>query len=324
MATRKNKNDDLPVEMGGDIEELPWNKDSPTMGEMAEDAERKALAEEAQMAAMEAGGGPASDTPRRVGIAPGEPGYDPPVPVSSGLANIGKGLSVAVPTSDLASEFGDVFEDIDDIPVSLTKFKVLKLAQGMSEAVSLHGTARPGDYLLDGHDSVREVVFMPVSYEQMRQLWVPNEEDENGRDMLQCKSQRRVMKRTEAPLYGDGNPGGPCAQCPLSMWTPGQGGKNRPPACTLYHVLIGVSLTHECRVEMHFKKSAEPQANEILNIIRTRGWGSAVFSLTQAPKQNAAKQTYWVPQANVINEVTPEMVSKGATIARLEKESMGY
>jgi hypothetical protein len=293
----------------GDIEQLPVGVGTPTPEQVDEVLES---AEPLQGEVVQ----------RTVGIMPGEPGYDRPV--QSNLANLGGGLSVAVPMSDFAAGFGDVFGEIDDLPISTSKFKIVKLAQGMSEAVALTGEARPGDWLLEGHDPVRSFEFMPLTAEQMRQLWVANENDPNGRNTLQCKSQRRVMRKVEPELFGEGDPGGPCRLCPLSQWTPGPNGKNRPPLCTPIDILIGVSLTHECRCEIHFKKTAQPMFQEIMTIVRSRGLGAAIFNFTQAPKQNAAKQTYWVPQVNVMTDVTQDMVTKGGNIARLEMQAMGY
>lgn len=261
---------------------------------------------------------------------------DPPAPVLSGPGNLlagmdgAKAMGVIVPRSAVLEEYGDVFDDIDDIQERGSRFKRMLLAQGQSKAVLIDQTAHAGQWVVENFDGKKTVTIMPFSYATQRQYWrKPENLDEdvdprNVRDTMACVSQVRVMKRSEPELQGTGDPGGFCAKCPKSQWTPSTtGGTGRPPECTLIHILYAVSLEHECRVEIPFKKTSEKQAMEMLTTLRTRGWGQVLFQLSGEPDKNKAGQVYFKAKFQVV-EPTPEMIAKGAEIARRERESMGY
>lgn len=250
-------------------------------------------------------------------------------PSASLLAGLGGPIPEPIPKTGFMATYGDVFDDIDDIQERGAKYKRMQLAQGQSKAVAIDQTARAGEYIVDNFDGFKSVVIMPFSYRQQRQFWrKPLNLDEDVdprmvRDEMACSSQIRVMKRSEPALFGSGDPGGECGTCPMQSWTPGANGKNRPPLCTLIHIIDAVSLEHGCRVEIPFKKTSERTALDLLNIIRTRGMGQVLFQLGAESDKNAAGQPFWKATFKVI-EATELMVEKGADILRRERESVGY
>ena len=238
-------------------------------------------------------------------------------------------VGASVPRNAIMEQYGDVFDEIDDIDQRGSKYKRMLLAQGQSKAVAIDQTAHAGEWVVNNFDGKKSVVIMPFSYATQRQYWRKPINVEEGidpatlRDELACVSQVRLMKRSEPALEGEGDPGGPCAVYPNSAWQPNGAGTNRPPKCTLIHVIYAVSLDHECRVEIPLKKTSEKTAHEMLTILRTRGWGQVLLQLGAESDKNKAGQPYWKAKFSVI-EATPEMVAKGAEIARRERESMGY
>lgn len=96
-----------------------------------------------------------------------------------------------------------------------------RLAQGLTPEV-LEGQAQPGQWILPGGRVAGELRGRVVGVRRARVLW-------------QREPTPRVVCRSDDGATGVGDPGGSCAECPLSQWNDG------PPACTLlyeYMVLL--------------------------------------------------------------------------------------
>ena len=155
----------------------------------------------------------------------------------------------------------------------------LRLAQGLTSEVQ-DGLAKPGEWLLIGHEPVGEMVIVPVAFATKREL-----RDDESRDIL-CFSQDGKI--------GQGNPGGVCAECPLSQWQKGPDGSNIPPACDRYFSYIVFSATHNAMCILELRKSAIKPGRVLNTMVKNAGLGNFAVKLGSKKKQGP-QGTYALP-----------------------------
>jgi hypothetical protein len=116
---------------------------------------------------------------------------------------------------------------------------IMSLAQAMSVSVD-EGRAKAGQYSLQGFEGFDTVTLIPFAAQRIRKY------RPNPRGDAECK----------APMgdFGIGNPGGVCADCPLSKWgakNP-KTGKSTKPACDEAISVLSYSVEHEQLVNFEF------------------------------------------------------------------------
>lgn len=219
-----------------------------------------------------------------------------------------------------ASYDEDALFEQPDVSIRGNRFPHLRLAAGQTKEVQ-DAAAHPGEWVLEGSQSFKRVIFFPGRYWLSRML---SERTPNGPGEVLCRAERIPVRKNGPELFGVGIPGGPCAECPMSKWGARNEvtGKGTPPPCRLIHIFEGVSLTHEQRVEIRLKSTAEKLAGQIVNLIATEGMGQFLLELGSEKKSNAGNQIYHVPTAQKIR-ATPEHMKTAREIHTREMEAQG-
>lgn len=169
----------------------------------------------------------------------------------------------------------------------------LRLAQGQTPEV-LASEARPGNWVLLGHDAVEEVevIIIGAGRARERRLKAPGTDDDG-----------KILCRSADAVTGIGDPGIACERCPFADWADGPGGKRVPPACTMIYSYRAFSLTHGALCLLEFKRTGMDGAKLINTMIVTQGMGKFKVIL-KGTKREAGRNTFYGPQ------VTPRPASK--------------
>src|SRR5690348_14890417 len=111
------------------------------------------------------------------------------------------------------------YKKTQTVDPSSIRVSMLRLAQGLTKEVT-EQTARMGQFLVEGYAPVDSLDIVPLATQKTRSY----------------RPDRNAPAQCVAPEgdFGYGDPGGPCAECPLSHWGPKnpQTGKGTPPPCT--------------------------------------------------------------------------------------------
>jgi hypothetical protein len=164
----------------------------------------------------------------------------------------------------------------------------LRLAQGLTKEVQ-EGTARPGQYLVTGFAPEEDVTLVPVGFTKMREYRNPDD----GSEML-CFSRNA--------LEGEGDPGGVCAECPLSKWTEdSETGKRKKPACAFSYGYLFYSQEHDTITSFKFKGMALNAGKMLNTIVNHHGLGNIAVKLASESK-SLKGNSFFVPGVSVATE----------------------
>lgn len=146
----------------------------------------------------------------------------------------------------------------------------LSILQGQSEAVNQKKGAA-GQFYIRNFPALDAVTLVPLGLGNFRE-YRPNKEMRNA--PVLCSSPDGVV--------GHGDPGGPCAQCPLSEWgpkNPATGRSTRPP-CTEGVMMAAFLCEYGQPVLLPLRGRSIRIADDIRAQARFRGFGSFAIKAT--------------------------------------------
>lgn len=152
---------------------------------------------------------------------------------------------------------------LEDVDIKNIRLPQMILLQGLSPAVA-SGKGKVGEILNNITDTVLAPVGKPVRfiasfYFKRRMKWIPMV-DGGGID---CRSKDAIL----GDIYGE------CASCPhANSWIREAGTKkNVPPACTLYHCIMGHIEGDMTPIILDLAKTKEKVANKLLSVMLFSG-----------------------------------------------------
>jgi len=194
---------------------------------------------------------------------------------------------------------GKVFDASDVITPRLA------LAQGLSPEVR-ERKAEVGDWLLMGHDPVKEVILVIAGHSDQRR-YVPM-----GQQKAECWSPDGKQ--------GYGNPGIKCADCPLSKWQdsgrlkPNGQPHNTPPPCSEIDSFVAFSVTHGMPVTWPLKGTAAKKARFIKTLCNGLGMGNFAIKVTSIDRSENGR-AWQEPEVVIDQSVSKEEAQAYAMIA---------
>jgi hypothetical protein len=176
----------------------------------------------------------------------------------------------------------------------------LRLAQGLTAEVQ-NGEAKPGQWLVLGHEPMQECNIIPVAMTRRRELRDPDS--------------RTTVCRSGDSLNGVGNPGGECALCPEADWSAPnkKNGKNLPPNCTFFYSYMVYVVEAETLAILEFSRTSITSGKMLNTIIVQHGIGTFAVRLASIKKDGNAG-TFYSP---VVNQTT----AKAEWLKKAQKES---
>jgi len=181
----------------------------------------------------------------------------------------------------------------------------LALAQGLSPEVR-DRKAEVGDYLLLGHDPVKEVTLVIAGHTETRR-YVPM-----GQQKAECWSPDGKQ--------GYGNPGIACAECPLSKWQdtgrkkPDGKPVNAPPPCSEIDSFVAFSVTHGMPVVWPLKGTAAKTARFIKTLSNGLGMGNFAIKVTSIDRSENGR-AWQEPVVKIDSDVSKDEAQAYAMIA---------
>lgn len=172
----------------------------------------------------------------------------------------------------------------------------IKLAQGLTKEVQ-DGTAKPGQWVLSGYESLPELTVIPLRVAKRREL---------------VDSEFTVLCKSDDAQTGVGDPGGECAVCPLAKWVPDAKGKNHPPECSFVYSYIVYVVEHDTAAVLEFKRTSINVGKALNTLIAQRGLGHFAVALHSSSNQGP-KGTFHV--AAISAATVPDEIMKAATQA---------
>lgn len=172
----------------------------------------------------------------------------------------------------------------------------LRLAQGLTAEVQ-GGEVKPGQWIMTGWAASDELTIVPQLFAKRRELLTED---------------FHVKCRSRDSLIGEGEPGGVCAECPLSKWVPAEteGGKNSPPKCTFVYSYIVYIVEFQTIGMLEFKRTSLPSGKLLNTMIATRGLGNfAVRLRSQGNKGPRGQYFSALVQPAVVTKETLELAS---------------
>lgn len=182
----------------------------------------------------------------------------------------------------------------NDAKPDLSKLQIsrLRLAQGMTQEVA-ERRASIGQYVLTNFPAFDEVELVPFRAQNTRQY----------------KPDPKAPPQCAAPMgdFGFGNPGGVCAECPLSKWGPRneKTGKATPPPCKEAVVMRAYSLTHRTVVDFTFMGRIASKGAFIQAQAMALGWANFVIRLKSSSTKNDRGQWY-EPEIEIEGDIPQE------------------
>lgn len=174
----------------------------------------------------------------------------------------------------------------------------LRLAQGTTPEVQA-GEAKPGQWVLGGHEPFDTVTFIPTMFARARELRDP-------------KDNKQILCASADFKVGHGNPGGVCFSCPMNQWGPPSvpGGKGTPPACARVYSYVGWSIEHQQLVAVEFKKTGMQAAKFINSLIQAKGLSTFAIELAHT-SSTGQRGIFHVPSANLAAADEDEFAKAG-------------
>ena len=193
------------------------------------------------------------------------------------------------------------FSNDTDFAEGETFVPKLRLLQGLSPEVRKEG-AKEGTYALMGFDPVETVTLVLAGRTHKRRYIVENK--------VKCQSPDGEQ--------GYGEPGIPCAECPLSKWT--DSGKRNPdgsvinnaPPCNAILSYAAFSVTHGMPIEWELKGTAMRASKFINTLAKGLGW-PVVIELGSVRRVNGQRE--WVEPTTKIAKLDPAEAQAYAAMA---------
>lgn len=167
----------------------------------------------------------------------------------------------------------------------------IKLAQQMTAEV-VEGSAKFGQWILTGYDAADELTVVPLLFARNRTL-----RDDAG----------VILCRSNDGLYGEGDPGGECAKCPMTQWRENASGANFPPPCVFSYNYICYVVEYGAMGMLEFKRTSLNAGKTVNTIAAQRGIGNFALKLRSA-QSKSKKGTYASPVVQPI-VVDPEVLA---------------
>ena len=198
------------------------------------------------------------------------------------------------PTSAMALYQSEVDFSPEDVYIPR-----LRLAQGLTKEVQ-EGTARPGQFLVMGFAPQEDVTLVPVGFVRMREY--RNYDD--GSDML-CYSRDSLL--------GEGDPGGVCAECPLSKWSEDADGRRQKPSCAFSYGYLFYSQEHATITSFKFKGSGLNTGKQLNTIVSHHGLGKVAVVLSSKTKSSHGN-SFFVPSVSVAVDIDEDLLSTALAV----------
>ena len=115
----------------------------------------------------------------------------------------------------------------------------LRQAQGLTGEVQ-SGEAKPGQWLILGHEPMEEFDAVPLLFTRRRVL-------RTEEFIVLCASSDSIT--------GVGEPGGLCADCEMNQWSEGDKGKRIPPPCQFMYSYVMYVVQAKSLALLEFKRS---------------------------------------------------------------------
>lgn len=181
-----------------------------------------------------------------------------------------------------------------DAAFDLSKIQIstLRLAQGMTAEVT-DRKANIGQFVLTNFPPFDDVVLVPLGATSIR-IYKPD-------------PKKPALCNAPTGDFGFGNPGGVCADCPLSHWgerNPDTG-KSTPPPCKEGVMMRSYSITHKALVDFQFLGAEQSKGGFVMQQAMTYGWSNFAIKLTAAQKQNN-RGAWYIPELEMLREVPEE------------------
>lgn len=174
---------------------------------------------------------------------------------------------------------------------------VLKLMQGLSPEVQ-DGSARPGQWSLSGYEPKEALTIVPLSYAKRREYRDPDT------NVITCTSY--------GGEFGQGTPGGTCADCPMNKWT-GEGKNRRGPQCVFMYSYMVYIAEYDTGAILNFKRTGLAVGRSLNSAVNRLGFGRVVVKIS-GKIQTGGKGTYYIPQLVPISgEAGNEPLQKAVT-----------
>jgi hypothetical protein len=161
---------------------------------------------------------------------------------------------------------------------------LLRLAQGLTAEVQA-GDAKPGQWLLPGHDPYESVTVVPLLFSKRREY-----RDADTNEILCVSDDSRT---------GEGVPGGSCESCPLSHWV-GEGKKRKPPQCVFMYAYVVYVMEAQTPALLLFRKSALSVGRMLNSLVAQHGMRNTVIRLT-AKGQQGRQGSYYIPAISPVS-----------------------
>lgn len=178
-----------------------------------------------------------------------------------------------------------------DAKPDLSTFKIprLRLAQGMTPEVT-ERKATIGQYLVENFPAVDEIIIVPFAC-QLTRAYRP---DPKGRSVCSAPQGN----------FGYGDPGGVCAECPLSKWgakDPATG-RSTAPKCGESFEMRFYSLTHNQILDYGFKSRDLSRGQFIAQQAMAFGYGN--FALKMAAETTSNNKGQWyIPRLEMLSGI---------------------
>lgn len=180
--------------------------------------------------------------------------------------------------------------DIEDVAPPL-----LRLMQGLSPEVT-EGAAKPGQWVLAGFDAADELTIVPLAYARRREYRDPDS------GLMSCTSMDGE--------FGNGQPGGRCADCEMNKWT-GEGKNRRGPQCVFMYSYMVYVKEFDTGGILNFKRTSLAVGRSLNSLVSRSGMGNVVVTLG-SKVQKGGKGTYHIPQLVPVNDSTADGVLEKA------------
>ena len=214
----------------------------------------------------------------------------------SGLATMTSTAVEAAPVEEEAEGPGGgvVLSTSVEPNTARMRLPYLGIAQAMSDSVKKR-QAEQGDLILRNYPPAKELLLVPISSGNYRKY----QPDRTRAGRPQCQSNDGVV--------GHGDPGGLCAECPLSKWGPKnpQTGKSTPPPCKEGVMWCFYSIDHRDIVLFPFQGQSASIADDIRRRAMFSGPGTfAVRMTTQLVENNLG--AWYAPKVEIVFDIPEE------------------
>lgn len=178
-----------------------------------------------------------------------------------------------------------------DFDLGELKIPYLKLLSATSPEVA-NNEGKAGQWYLQGHGAVDEVVFTVLGASRFREL----------REDMNIPGARTLCRSNDA-IIGVGAPGGICAKCPMAQWGERNPttGKGTPPPCNMGYSYQIYSYTHGQPCILALRKSGIDAAKTINTALHMRKARNFISIMTHVDRPNPVNPRATYPAPHVVN-----------------------